>query len=133
MYDHNGADTFVVNGYRLKPYHEQLAEVEKEKEECHLLDPTEKKGREDVPAVDEQEVEKEASEEMVEAPKKQAEEEQPELTTPPAKKPKKALKKPTPVRSSAKEREITLVPPSPSEPAPSLEEEKTASGSEEDE
>ncbi|XP_057806502.1 uncharacterized protein LOC131021332 [Salvia miltiorrhiza] len=38
VYDHNGVDTFVVNGHRLKPYHE-LAEVEKEKEECHLLDP----------------------------------------------------------------------------------------------
>ncbi|XP_057779940.1 uncharacterized protein LOC130998543 [Salvia miltiorrhiza] len=38
VYDHNGVDTFVVNGHRLKPNHE-LAEVEKEKEECHLLDP----------------------------------------------------------------------------------------------
>ncbi|XP_057811669.1 uncharacterized protein LOC131025907 [Salvia miltiorrhiza] len=38
VYDHNGVDTFVVNGHRLKPYHE-LAEVEKEKEECHLLNP----------------------------------------------------------------------------------------------
>ncbi|XP_057807026.1 uncharacterized protein LOC131021733 [Salvia miltiorrhiza] len=38
VYDHNGVDIFVVNGHRLKPYHE-LAEVEKEKEKCHLLDP----------------------------------------------------------------------------------------------
>ncbi|XP_057771077.1 uncharacterized protein LOC130990865 [Salvia miltiorrhiza] len=37
VYDHNGIDTFVVNGHRLEPYHE-LVEVEKEKEECHLLD-----------------------------------------------------------------------------------------------
>ncbi|XP_057770838.1 uncharacterized protein LOC130990632 [Salvia miltiorrhiza] len=38
VYDHNGVDTFMVNGHRLKPYLE-LAEVEKEKEECQLLDP----------------------------------------------------------------------------------------------
>ncbi|XP_057796177.1 uncharacterized protein LOC131012254 [Salvia miltiorrhiza] len=37
VYDHNGVDTFVVNEHRLKPYHE-YGEVEKGKDECHLLD-----------------------------------------------------------------------------------------------
>ncbi|XP_057791236.1 uncharacterized protein LOC131008369 [Salvia miltiorrhiza] len=175
VYDHNGVDTFVVNGHRLKPYHE-LAEVEKEKEECHLLDPvydsgstqpparkrttkprpptkrttrrtaseetsikateepviasqTEEKGLEDVPAVEEREVEKETSEEMIEVSEKPMEKEQP-APTPPIKKPMKALKKSTPAQTT-KERETTPVLPTP--PAPSLEEGKTATGSEEGE
>ncbi|XP_057803444.1 uncharacterized protein LOC131018757 [Salvia miltiorrhiza] len=92
---------------------------------------TEQKGLEDVPAMEEHEVEKETSEEMIEAPEKPVEEEQP-APTPSIKKPRKTLKKSTPAQA-AKEREVTPVLPAPLKPAPSFEEGKTTTESEEGE
>ncbi|XP_057803370.1 uncharacterized protein LOC131018673 [Salvia miltiorrhiza] len=92
---------------------------------------TEEKGLEDVSAMEEREVEKETSEEMIEALKKQVEEEQP-APTPPIKKPRKTLKKSTPAQA-AKEWKVTPKLPAPPKPAPSFEEGKTTTESEEGE
>ncbi|XP_057808525.1 uncharacterized protein LOC131023005 [Salvia miltiorrhiza] len=90
---------------------------------------TEERGPEDVPVMEEREVEKETSEEMIEVSEKPMEEEQ-IAPTPPVKKLRKALRKSTPAQT-AEEREPTPVLPTP--PAPSFEEGKTATGYEEGE
>ncbi|XP_057803401.1 uncharacterized protein LOC131018707 [Salvia miltiorrhiza] len=86
-------------------------------------------GPEDVHVEEGREAKKEAAEEMGEKSEKAIEKEQ-VAPTPPVKKPRKALKKATPART-AKEREPTPIPPEPQ--APSLEEGKTATASEDGE
>ncbi|XP_057770963.1 uncharacterized protein LOC130990751 [Salvia miltiorrhiza] len=98
-------------------------------EEPVVVSQAEEIGPEDVPVMEEREVEKETSEEMVEKSEKAMAEEQ-VAPTPPVKKPRKALKKATPAQT-AKERESSPILPAPQ--APSLEEGKTATASEEGE